>query len=212
MDSDPTRAAIAQLLRADGRLKPWIERIGPLALPRRQRFGLVDALARSILYQQLHGKAAATIVGRVETALGSRRIDAEGLSRLSVEQLRGAGVSGGKAAALKDLAEHARRRRLPSVAQLDQMSEQQIVDALTVVRGIGPWTVHMLLIFKLARPDVLPDSDYGVRAGAQLVHGLEQLPNAEQLRTLAKAWSPLRSLASLYLWRAIDLSRETGTT
>lgn len=199
--------AQAHLRDADPRLAVWMDRVDTQSLPAPRRFTLVDALARSILYQQLHGKAAATIVARVEQALGSTRITAAGLRDIDEQALRAAGVSGGKVRALKDLAQHANARLLPSTARLRTLDDQQIVDALTVVRGIGPWTVHMLLIFRLGRPDVLPVSDYGVRAGAQLVHGLDELPDARQLTALAEPWRPYRSLASLYLWRALDWSR-----
>lgn len=201
--------ARAHLRAADPRLAEWMARVDDQALPPAKRFSLVDALARSILYQQLHGKAAATIVGRVEQALGSSRITAAGLRDIDETLLRGAGVSGSKVRALKDLAAHAGARRLPSTARLQELSDEQIVDQLTVVRGIGPWTVHMLLIFRLGRPDVLPTSDYGVRAGTQLVHGLDSLPDARELSRLAEPWRPYRSLASLYLWRALDGSRKS---
>lgn len=200
--------AQAHLRNADPRLADWMDRVDTQSLPAPRRFALVDALARSILYQQLHGKAAATIVARVEQALGSARITAAGLRDIDEQTLRAAGVSGGKVRALKDLARHANARLLPAAARLQTLQDQQIVDALTVVRGIGPWTVHMLLIFRLGRPDVLPVSDYGVRAGAQLVHGLDELPDARQLTALAEPWRPYRSLASLYLWRALDWSRK----
>lgn len=173
----------------------------------RKPFTVVDALARSILYQQLNGKAAATIVARVEQALGARRIGARALNQVEESTLRGAGVSGNKVKALKDLAAHAQARRLPNPQQMDTMTDAEIVEQLTIVRGIGPWTVHMLLIFKLGRLDVLPTSDYGVRAGAQLIHGLDELPDAATLTQLAQLWQPYRSLASLYLWRALDWSR-----
>lgn len=204
------QSARAHLQLADPALAVWMERVGALALPQPESFTLVDALARSILYQQLNGKAAATIVARVEQALGTRRIGARALRDVDEGVLRAAGVSGGKVRALKDLAAHAGARGLPNPRQLVEMSEEEIVEKLTIVRGVGPWTVHMLLIFRLGRHDVLPISDYGVRAGAQLVHGLESLPDARTLSELAHAWRPYRSLASLYLWRALDWSRTKG--
>jgi DNA-3-methyladenine glycosylase II len=183
-------------------------RIGPIAGPRPTRFSLVDALGRSILYQQLNGKAAATIVARVEAAIGSRRLTARALLAVPEETLRGAGVSGAKARALKDLAGKGVARQLPSVDRLAAMDDEAIVEALTIVRGIGPWTAQMLLMFRLGRPDVLPVSDYGIRAGLQLVHGLDELPDARELTARAEAWRPFRTLACLYLWRALDVSRQ----
>ncbi len=204
---DPDRAR-KHLAAADPALGEWMARIGPVAPPRPTRFLLVDALGRSILYQQLHGKAAETIIGRVEAAIGSRRLTARALRAVPEEALRAAGVSGAKARALKDLAEKAAARQLPTVERLADMDDQAIIDALTLVRGIGPWTAQMLLMFRLGRPDVLPVSDYGIRAGAQLVHGLEALPDARELTERAEPWRPFRSLACLYLWRALDVSRQ----
>lgn len=204
-------AALAELAGADPKLGRWMAHVGPLSMPAPTSFQLVDALARSILYQQLHGKAAATIVGRVEAALGQRRITAAGLAAIDPQRLREAGVSGAKAASLKDLASHAIGRRLPAVRRLHGMDDARIIEALTQVRGIGPWTAHMLLIFRLGRADVLPETDYGVRAGAQKVHGLERLPSQSELREMAEAWRPHRSLASLYLWKAVDLARESAS-
>lgn len=205
---DESQSAQKHLAAADPALAAWMARIGPIAGPRPTRFSLVDALGRSILYQQLNGKAAATIVARVEAAIGSRRLTARALLAVPEETLRGAGVSGAKARALKDLAGKGVARQLPSVDRLAAMDDEAIVEALTIVRGIGPWTAQMLLMFRLGRPDVLPVSDYGIRAGLQLVHGLDELPDARELTARAEAWRPFRTLACLYLWRALDVSRQ----
>jgi DNA-3-methyladenine glycosylase II len=205
---DAIDAASAHLAAADPALGAWMIRIGPLAPPRLTRFSLVDALGRSILYQQLHGKAAETIIGRVEAAIGSHRLTARALRSVSEEALRAAGVSGAKARALKDLADKVAARKLPAVERLVEMDDEAIIEALTAVRGIGPWTAQMLLIFRLGRPDVLPASDYGIRAGVQLVHGLNTLPDARELSQRAEPWRPFRSLACLYLWKALDVSRQ----
>jgi DNA-3-methyladenine glycosylase II len=208
MTDDPHHAAREHLRKADSQLADWIERLGPLQLPSTSRFALVHALARSIIYQQLNGKAAETIFGRLQRTLGGRSVTARALADVNDCDLRAAGVSGAKARALKDLAEHALARRLPSPAALARMSDQEIIDGLTLVRGIGPWTVQMLLMFRMGRPDILPISDFGVRAGAQIVHGLERMPSSAELATLGAAWSPYCSLASLYLWRVVDSVRE----
>lgn len=205
---DESQSAQKHLAAADPALAAWMARIGPIAGPRPTRFSLVDALGRSILYQQLNGKAAETIVARVEAAIGSRRLTARALLAIPEETLRGAGVSGAKARALKDLAGKGVARQLPSVDRLAAMDDEAIVEALTIVRGIGPWTAQMLLMFRLGRPDVLPVSDYGIRAGLQLVHGLDELPDARELTARAEAWRPFRTLACLYLWRALDVSRQ----
>jgi DNA-3-methyladenine glycosylase II len=122
--------------------------------------------------------------------------------------LRAAGVSGAKARALKDLAAHAQARRLPTPAALAAMDDDDAIERLTIVRGVGPWTVQMLLMFRMGRADILPTSDYGVRAGAQLVHQLPAMPTVTELLRIGESWRPYRSLASLYLWRALDNSRE----
>ena len=207
MSSEIDAIARAHLRQSDARLALWMDRIGDLPVPRPERFSLVQALARSIIYQQLNGKAAQTIFGRMQQAVGGS-VTARALKQVDDEQLRAAGVSGAKARALKDLAEHALARRLPSAAALLQMPDEEAIERLTIVRGIGPWTVQMLLMFRLGRVDVLPLSDYGVRAGARLVHELADLPSHAHLAQLGEAWRPYRSLASLYLWRAVDSAKE----
>lgn len=202
---DVSQAARA-LRRADPELAVWMRRIGPVgADPRwQQRFDLVDVLARAILYQQLSGKAAATIVGRVEKACASRRLGAAGLSRIDDPSLRACGVSQNKLLALRDLCRHAAARRLPGPAALARLDDQAIIDALTEVRGIGRWTVEMLLIFRLGRPDVFPHDDLGIRRGLQRLRGMQAMPPPRLAAQLALAWAPWRSLASLYLWRIAD--------
>ena len=204
-------SARAHLRRNDAKLAAWMDRIGDLPVPRPQRFALVHALARSIIFQQLNGKAAETIFARLQHAIGGRTVSAQALKQVDESSLRAAGVSGNKARALKDLAEHALARRLPTPAALAAMTDEQAIERLTIVRGIGPWTVQMLLMFRMGRADVLPLSDYGVRAGAQLVHGLGQMPSVKELDALGQAWRPYRSLASLYLWRALDQARERNS-
>lgn len=208
MSSDIDLIARASLRQGDPRLARWMDRIGDIALPRPEKFSLVQALARSIIYQQLNGKAAQTIFARMQEAVGGS-VTARALKQVDEQQLRAAGVSGAKARALKDLAEHALARRLPSAASLQEMPDDEAVERLTIVRGIGPWTVQMLLMFRLGRVDILPLSDYGVRAGARLVHELDVMPGHAELAELGEAWRPYRSLASLYLWRAVDSAKET---
>jgi DNA-3-methyladenine glycosylase II len=199
-------AAAAELGQRDPLLAHWIERLGPLAAEPRWRrpFDTVDALARSILYQQLSGKAAATIVGRVELAAGQRRLDAHALDAVDDATLRGCGVSGNKLLALRDLARRHLAGQLPSPRQMARMDNETIIDALSAVRGIGRWTAEMLLIFRLGRPDVLPLDDLGVRKGMQIVDALDALPNGRQLAQRGAPWQPYRTLASLYLWRVAD--------
>lgn len=200
-------AAARELARRDRELGRWMKRVGPIAAePRwRKSFDTVDALARSILYQQLSGKAAATIVGRVEAAIGSARIDAAALARVDDPTLRGCGVSGNKVLALRDLARRFEAGELPSPRQMARADSEAIIEALTAVRGIGRWTAEMLLIFRLGRPDVLPLDDLGIRRGVQVMDGLAAAPNARETAARGEAWAPYRTLASLYLWRIADL-------
>lgn len=185
-----------------------MRRVGPIpAEPRwRRPFDPVDALARAILYQQLSGKAAATIVGRVEAAIASDRLHADTLARIDDAALRACGVSGNKALALRDLARREQAGKIPTLRQMSVMDEAAIVGALTPIRGIGRWTVEMMLIFRLGRPDVLPVNDLGIRKGAQRVDALEAMPLPRALALRGEAWAPYRTYASLYLWRIADFA------
>jgi DNA-3-methyladenine glycosylase II len=212
MTTDIDALARAHLRRNDPKLARWMDRIGDLQVPRPERFALVDALARSIIFQQLNGKAAETIFGRLQRTLGVRKITARSLAKADDADLRAAGVSGAKARALKDLAAHALARRLPTPEVLAEMNDDAAIERLTIVRGIGPWTVQMLLMFRMGRADVLPTSDYGVRAGAQLAHALPALPSIRELAGIGELWQPYRSLASLYLWRVLDSTRERDSS
>ena len=201
-----TEAAHAHLARRDRKLATWMRRIGPIeADPRwRKPFDPVDALARSILYQQLSGKAAATIVGRVETAIDSKRLHGDTLARCDDATIRACGVSGNKLLALRDLALRESRGEIPTLRQMSTMDNAAIIDALVPVRGIGRWTVEMMLMFRLGRPDVLPVDDLGVRKGAQRVDRADAMPTPRELLARGERWGPYRTYASLYLWRIAD--------
>ena len=206
-------AAWEHLLRRDRRLGGWMKRLGPLpAEPRwRKPFDPVDALARAILFQQLSGKAAATIVGRVEAAIGGTRLHHGTLARVDDATLRACGVSGNKVLALRDLAAREADGLIPDLRQMSTLDQDQIVAALVPVRGIGRWTVEMMLMFRLGRPDVLPVDDLGIRKGAQAVDRLEAMPTPGQLATRGEKWGPYRTYASLYLWRIADQAAEAKT-
>ena len=201
-----TQAAHAHRARADRPLAAWMRKVGPLEPDPRWRrpFDPVDALARAILYQQLSGKAAATIVGRVEDAIGSRRLHADTLGRIDDDALRACGVSGNKALALRDLARREQAGEIPNLRRMSTMDQDDIIAALVPIRGIGRWTVQMMLMFRLGRPDVLPVDDLGIRKGVQVVDGLEALPTPKQLLERGEPWGPWRTAASLYLWRIAD--------
>jgi len=201
-----TEAAHAHLARRDRRLGAWMKRIGPIAPdPRwRKSFDPVDALARAILYQQLSGKAAATIVGRVEAAIGSDRFHCDTLARCDDAAIRACGVSGNKLLALRDLARREAAGEIPDLRRMSVMDNDAIIGALVPVRGIGRWTVEMMLMFRLGRPDVLPVDDLGIRKGAQVVDKAEAMPTPKELAARGERWGPYRTYASLYLWRIAD--------
>jgi DNA-3-methyladenine glycosylase II len=213
-------AAIAQLSAADPKLGRLIERAGPFTLRLSSAQSPFEALVESIIYQQLHGKAAATIHQRMlesfhEICGVGTHPSAQHLLDCPNEQLRAAGLSKNKMLALRDLAAKTLDGTVPTLARIRRMSDEDIIEHLTQVRGIGRWTVEMLLIFRLGRADVLPVSDYGVRKGFALTfQGLSpnkkvepsDLPDAETMRRRARKWAPWRSIASWYMWRACDLA------
>lgn len=202
------QAAARHLRRQDRSLAAWMRRIGPLPPDPawRRSFDPVDALARAILFQQLSGKAASTIVGRVEAAIGSTRLHCDTLGRVDDATLRACGVSGNKAQALRDLAAREARGEIPGLRRMACMDAGQIVEALVPVRGIGRWTVEMMLMFRLGRPDILPVDDLGIRKGAQVVDGLQLPPTPKMLAARGQAWAPYRTYASFYLWKIADLT------
>jgi len=164
-----------------------------------------DALAESIAYQQLSGKAAATIFGRVRALYPKRKwLDPEQLLATPDETLRAAGLSRAKTAALKDLAAKTLDGTVPSGRALILMTDDEIITRLTTVRGIGRWTVEMLLLFDLGRLDVWPVDDYGVRKGFAKTFGRRKLPTPKQLMKFGEKWRPYRSVAAWYFWRALD--------
>ena len=194
------------LAQADPKLGNLMQRAGPFTMRPQPTVSLFAALARSIVYQQLTGKAAATILGRVVQIFGRRGFPTpRDILDVAPERLRAAGLSAAKAAALKDLAQKTLDGTVPSLAKIRRMDDGEIIDTLTLVRGIGPWTVEMLLIFRLGRPDVLPLTDLGVRRGFGLMFSRGRLPDSEAMLRRAAKWRPYRSVASWYLWRALEL-------
>jgi methylated-DNA-[protein]-cysteine S-methyltransferase len=200
---------VAFLRRSCPLMRRLVTEVGPCSLVAEPLTSVFESLARSIVYQQLTGKAAATILARVR-ALVPGRFTPRGVLALGPQALRSAGLSGAKEKALRDLAARADAGTLPAAAALLHMGDQTIVDALTQVRGIGPWTVQMMLIFRLGRPDVLPLADFGVRKGFAIARGQPQLPSAKELGAYGERWRPYASLASWYLWRATELPRAKG--
>jgi 3-methyladenine DNA glycosylase/8-oxoguanine DNA glycosylase len=201
---DP-QLAIEYLSTADATLAALIERAGPFTMQIRRLHDPFEALARNIIYQQLHGKAAAAIHARVIALFGKKKLSPQDILSAPEEALMGAGLSRAKLAALKDLAARTLDGTVPTLARLRRMSDEEIVERLTKVRGIGRWTVEMLLIFRLGRPDVLPVGDYAVRKGFALAYGLNESPKPKELEQYGERWRPYRSVASWYLWRAVEL-------
>ena len=197
--------AHAHLSKRDRKLAAWMQRIGTLERDFSARFDPVDALARAILYQQLSGKAAATIVGRVEKLMSrGKKLTPAGIDGASDEALRAAGVSRNKIAAMRDLVAKSHAGIVPTHKQLARMGDQELIDHLIQVRGIGRWTVEMMLMFRLGRADVLPVHDLGIRKGAQIVHRMKEMPKPLELQAFGERWAPYRTLASLYLWRICE--------
>jgi 3-methyladenine DNA glycosylase/8-oxoguanine DNA glycosylase len=206
LDFDAAEAA-EHVARRDVRLARIIESAGPVRLEVAGAQSTFEALAESIVYQQLSGKAAATIHGRVCALFPRKRLRPEGLAQATDEELRGAGLSRAKLLALRDLSARTLDGTVPTIRELSSMDDDAIVERLVKVRGIGRWTVEMLLIFRLGRPDVLPVHDYGVRHGFQLAYGKRALPSPVELARRGEVWRPFRTIASWYLWRAVDLAR-----
>ncbi len=195
-------AALRHLRSAEPRLRTLIERHGP---PRLQRTrNSFQSLARSIIYQQLSGQAAATIYRRFMELFPTRRFPSpEAVHAMSLAQLRSAGLSEQKATYLHTLAQKYLKGDIQP-RRFNHMSGAEITAALTQVKGIGPWTADMFLLFALNRPDVLPVGDLGVRKGMQRLYQLSALPDAETMRQLAAPWQPFRSVGSWYLWRLME--------
>ena len=202
LDAPLLARAARALARRDRVLAPVIRGVGPCGL--RRRGDPYRYLVRSILYQQLAGAAARRIEERFRGAFGGRIPAPDALAAAPPERLRALGLSRQKATAVRAVAEAfldgtVRPRRLP------HLSDEEVVEAVTRIRGVGEWTAHMLLMFSLGRPDVLPVGDYGVRKAAARLYGLPDLPRPAELVALAEPWRPYRSVASWYLWRSFDL-------
>jgi DNA-3-methyladenine glycosylase II len=191
------------LLRRDPVLAALIRRHGPCGLAAAQRRDHFSALVRAITYQQLSTKAAATIYSRVAALMPGGDPTPAGFAALGDEQLRAAGMSRQKCAYLRDLCAHLANGTLDLDA-LDAMSDDDVIAALSQVKGIGRWSAEMFLIFRLHRPDVLPVGDLGIVTAIQRAYRLRKRPTPDRMRRLGEAWRPYRSVASWYLWRSLD--------
>jgi len=210
------RKAVAHLKKSDPVMRGLIERVGPYRMAYREP--TFHSLARAIAYQQLNGKAAETIFGRF-TALAGDPLTPEGVLKLTPEQMRAAGLSKQKSAYLLDMAARANRGELDFLRVLN-MSDEEVIEHLTQVKGVGDWTAHMFLMFTLRRSNILPTGDFGIRM-AMFRHYLDKnrakpsstarkrkikLPSPAQMEKIAKCWEPYRSVACWYLWRSLDVT------
>lgn len=197
--------SIRHLKRVDPVLAGVIDRVGPCRLEPRREGTHFDALVRSIVYQQLSGKAASTILGRVHALYGNRSPTPAELLATPDETLRAAGLSRQKLSYLKDLATRVESGEVPLAAdQIDHLGDEEIIERLVRVKGIGRWTVHMFLIFRLGRPDVLPELDLGIQNAIRRAYRLRKQPGPKDVLRIGKRWTPHASVASWYLWRSLE--------
>jgi DNA-3-methyladenine glycosylase II len=203
-----SRHILTHLSRADAVLGGLIRIVGACRLEPPAECHPFQTLAQAIAHQQLNGTAANTILKRLVDSCGGGRFPTpEQVLAASAESLRAAGFSFAKVAALRDLADKTLAAVVPDAATLLELSDEEIIARLTQVRGIGRWTVEMLLVFQLGRPDVLPVDDFGVRSGFQAAYGLSRLPRPQALAAWGERWRPYRTTAAWYLWRALELKR-----
>ncbi len=195
------KKAIDHLRTADPVMASIIERVGPYKIEYREP--IFQTLVRSIVYQQLHGKAASTIFGRLKDAAKADPLTPESILKLRPVRMRALGLSPQKLKYIRELARLTRKGEV-DFARCVALEDAAVIDHLTRVKGVGVWTVHMFLIFALRRPDVLPTGDLGVRAAIKKAYGLADLPKPAEMEQIAAAWRPYCSVASWYLWRSLD--------
>ncbi len=195
------KKAIDHLKSADAVMASIIERVGPYKIEYREP--IFQTLVRSITYQQLHGKAAATIFGRLKDAARADPLTPESILKLRPARMRALGLSPQKMSYIRELARLTRKGEI-DFARCVTLEDAAVIEHLTRVKGIGVWTVHMFLIFALRRPDVLPTGDLGVRAAIKKAYGLAELPKPAEMEKIAAAWRPYCSVASWYLWRSLE--------
>jgi DNA-3-methyladenine glycosylase II len=194
------REALAHLRKSDPVLARVIKAVGPYRLVKREP--TIETLCRSIVYQQLSGKAAATIFARFKKATG-RSFSAKSILKLSTEDLRACGLSQQKVSYIRDLAERTLRKEI-DFRRLPAMSDEEVIEHLTRIKGVGVWTAQMFLLFALERKNVMPAADLGVRNAIAKAYGLETPPKAKEILVISQRWHPYCSVATWYLWRSLD--------
>ena len=195
------RKAILALRNADPVLGGLIDAVGAYRI--RYLEPDFEALVKSIVYQQLSGKAAATIFGRLREAAGDGRLEPGPVLRLAPARMRSIGLSKQKIAYIRDIAGHA-QSGVTNFEAMRRMKDDEVMQALTSLKGVGAWTAHMFLIFALRRKDVLPVGDLGIRVAVQKAYGLDEIPQPAQVEALGEKWRPYRTVASWYLWRSLE--------
>ncbi len=201
-------SALRYIARTDPVMRRLIKQIGPCALEPITKHQPYESLVRAIAHQQLHGKAAETILGRFKALYPTRFPKPEAILKTKIEKLRACGFSHAKIAAIRDIAEHTISGTVPTLAKIKKLPDDEIVERLVQIRGVGRWTVEMLLIFHLGRPDILPIDDFGIRNGFRIAYGLDAMPKPRAVHEHGTRWQPYRTAASWYLWRAADKSKE----
>ena len=200
---------ISHLAKTDPVMRRLIREVGPFTLTPRSKRSPFESLARAIAHQQLHEKAAESILRRfVALSPTGRFPQPDDLLAMNEQAIRGAGFSQAKVAALRDLAAKTLDGTVPTGAIVRKLDDEAIIERLIAVRGVGRWTVEMLLIFQLGRPDVLPVDDFGVRNGFRIAYGRRSMPKPKEVRRHGERWKPYRTTAAWYLWRAADQAKE----
>ena len=195
------RKAILHLKKADPVLRTLIDRVGAYRIEYRNPG--FETLVRSIVYQQLSGKVARVIFDRLVAAVPGGKLTPEGILKLTPARMRKAGLSKQKTAYIRDLSRKTKRGVL-DFSVLPDLTDEEVIEMLTQVKGVGVWTAHMFLMFALERPNVLPTGDLGIRMAIRQAYGMEELPNAKQIEERAAGWHPYCTVASWYLWRSLD--------
>ncbi|MCC7374514.1 MAG: DNA-3-methyladenine glycosylase 2 family protein [Verrucomicrobiales bacterium] len=201
-----TPEALRHLRRADPVLSKVIRRVGDCTLAPDAKRSPFESLVRAVANQQLNGKAAQTILNRFRDLFPGKRFPSSAdIEAITDDQMRACGFSRAKIASIRDIARHTASGLIPTSRQIAKLPDDEIVTRLTEVRGVGRWTVEMLLMFQLGRPDVLPADDFGIRNGFRLAFGLDEMPKPKDVLSHGECWRPYRTTASWYLWRAVEI-------
>ena len=204
-----TPAALKHLAEVDPLMGELIREIGPCRLAPERRRQPFHSLVQAVAHQQLHGTAANNILGRFQKLFPGRKFPrAEDLATVTDEQMRACGFSFAKIRAIRDIAEKTLSGVVPTSREIVKLTDEEIIERLTAVRGVGRWTVEMLLIFQLGRENVLPVDDFGVRSGFQHAYKKRSMPKPKALRKFGKRWHPHATTAAWYLWRAADAAKK----